>query len=90
MSDKDIDTVNYPNIRHVPRNCYSPNHEFVKSWVFGYTENHESEELQAMKDANLADAIARVAASNGLTRNDVMNLFPAILRMLKSESEWAK
>lgn len=80
----------FRNVRFVPRNCYAPNHDFVKPWVFGFTEGNESDELRAIKEANLADAMARVAELNGLSRNDMQHLFPAVLRMLKSQSDWTK
>lgn len=88
--DETIESVNYSNIRFVPRNCYSPNHDLVKNWVFGFDKGNESDELRAIKEANLSDAMARVAELNGLSRNDMQHLFPAVLRMLKSQSEWTK
>ncbi len=58
-----------------------PSHPMVKNWLF--TEDTEAE-------ARLANALAEVAEKTGLSTNDLMHLFPAILRMLKSESEWVK
>lgn len=34
--------------------------------------------------------MAKVAEKQGLNANDMHALFPAVLRMLKSKSEWAK
>lgn len=59
----------------------SPNSKLAKSWVF--TKEEEAEAL-------LASSMALVAEKNGLNQNDLMHLFPAILRMLKSESIWSK
>jgi len=58
-----------------------PAHSMVSNWLFGETEHDE---------ATLANYVALVAEKNGLTANDVQHLFPAILRMLKSDSNWAK
>lgn len=58
-----------------------PTHNFVKNWVF---EEDEEEE------AALAHHFATVACKNGVSRNEIQNLFPAVLRMLKSESSWSK
>lgn len=58
-----------------------PTNEHVKNWVF--QENEEDE-------AHLCEFMARVGAKNGLNQNDFMKLFPGVLRMLKSNSEWAK
>lgn len=57
-----------------------PAHNFVSNWLFKDSEEHEAE---------LAHHIAVVAEKNGLSPNDLMHLFPAILRLLKSESEWS-
>lgn len=85
-----IETVNYENVRYVPKNNYSPNFQAVKNWIFPYDKDSEQDELRAIEEANLADALARVGSRNGLTVNDFQHLFPAILRMLKSSSEWTK
>jgi len=58
----------------------TPQHNLVKSWYF---ELHEEEE------ANLAHALALVAEKNGMDANDLMHLYPAILRMMKSDITWA-
>lgn len=71
------------------RKAYFPTHRMVQNWMFkpeSYTHDSESAE----KEANLADALAYVAEDNGLTVNDLQHLFPAILRMLKSNSAWTK
>lgn len=58
-----------------------PNHVFAKNWLF--TEDEQEE-------AALAHQIAAVAEKNGMSANDVMHLYPSILRMLKSNIDWAK
>lgn len=49
----------------------------------GETENEE-------KEMHLLDAIARIGIDNGMSVNDLIHIFPAILRMLKHNSEWTK
>lgn len=58
-----------------------PCHPFVKSWYFADTEEDE---------AILANALAVVAEKNGLSNNDLMHLFPYVLRMLRSNIQWSK
>jgi hypothetical protein len=58
-----------------------PTHPMVQNWLF--TEDNEDE-------AMLANQMAVVAEKNGLTLNDLQHLFPAVLRMLKSNSRWSK
>jgi hypothetical protein len=75
---------------------YTPKHPSVKNCVFEYNPNEDREDSQYSKDwdakcdAELLDAIATVGERNGQNANDFMHLFPAILRMLKSNSYWAK
>lgn len=57
-----------------------PIHPMVKNWRF-----EDGEEAEA----TLCHDMAVVAEKNGLSSNDLMHLFPASLRMLKSESKWA-
>ena len=57
-----------------------PAHPMVKNWRF--EDGQEAE-------AKLCHAMAVVAEKNGMSGNDLMHLFPASLRMLKSESKWA-
>ena len=59
----------------------SPNSKLVKNWVF--TSKEEAEAL-------LASSMALVAEKNEMSANDLMHLFPAVLRMLKSNSMWSK
>jgi len=59
----------------------SPAHTAIRHWVF--TEEEHAE-------ATLAQAMAVVAEKNGVSANDLTHLFPAVLRMLKSEIEWSK
>ena len=58
-----------------------PAHPMVKNWLF--TEETEEE-------AMLAHHMAIVAEKNGMSANDMQYLFPAVLRMLKSQIVWAK
>lgn len=58
-----------------------PTNNLVRTWMF-----NDSEESEAL----LANQIAVVAQKNGMNQNDLVHLIPAILRMLKSNSEWAK
>ena len=58
-----------------------PANWMVKNWLFQEDEKDE---------ATLAHAMAVVAEKNGMSSNDLQHLFPAVLRMLKSDIEWAK
>lgn len=57
-----------------------PTNPLVKSWQF---EDGQEQE------ATLAQSMAEVAQKNGLSANELQHLFPAVLRMLKSNIEWA-
>ena len=57
-----------------------PVHHFVKNWLF---ESNEEEE------AMLAHQMAVVAEKNGMSANDMHHLYPAVLRMIKSDIPWA-
>lgn len=57
-----------------------PAHPMAKNWLF--TEDEHAE-------ATLANSLAVVAEKNGLSANDLHHLFPYILRMLRSDIEWA-
>lgn len=57
-----------------------PEHWMVRNWKF--KDNQEEE-------ATLCNAMATVAEKNGMTSNDLMHLFPAALRMLKSGGSWS-
>jgi len=78
--------INDDKIRFVPTNCYSPNHPHCKSWVFPFTNEHE--EYEAIREAELCQSMAEVGAMNGMDANDLNKLFPAVLRMLKSNSNY--
>lgn len=69
---------------------HTPFHQFVGNWAFPCNAADSTNEEAAATEANLADAIARVAELNGLSNNDVMHIFPLVLRMLKSKSDWTK
>lgn len=58
-----------------------PANWMVKNWLFQEDEKDE---------ATLAHAMAVVAEKNGMSSNDLQHLFPAVLRMLKSDIDWAK
>ena len=58
-----------------------PAHPMVKNWLF--TEDTKDEAL-------LANSMAMVAEKNGMSGNDLIHLFPAVLRMLKGKSQLSK
>jgi len=58
-----------------------PAHRMVQNWLF--TEDTEAE-------AMLAHQMAVVAEKSGMTANDLQHIFPAVLRMLKNDSDWSK
>ncbi len=58
-----------------------PTHWMVKNWLFQENEKDE---------AALAHAMATVAEKNGMSSNDLQHLFPAVLRMIKSDINWTK
>ena len=58
-----------------------PAHDRIKHWLF--TEETEDEAL-------LANYMARIAEKSGMNVNDLRHIFPAVLRMLKNNSEWSK
>ena len=58
-----------------------PANWMVKNWLFQEDEKDE---------ATLAHAMAMVAEKNGMSSNDLQHLFPAVLRILKSDIDWAK
>lgn len=58
-----------------------PANPLVSNWAF-----QDDQELEA----NLCNAVAKVAEKNGFSSTDMHHLFPAILRMLRSEIEWAQ
>lgn len=58
-----------------------PNNTMVSHWLF--TEDTEQE-------AMLANQMAIIAEKNGMNTNDLQHLFPAVLRMLKSNINWSK
>ena len=57
-----------------------PAHPIVKEWMFTDQEYDEAAFLHFM---------AIIAEKYGMDGNHLMHLFPAILRMLGSKSEWA-
>lgn len=57
-----------------------PNHPMVENWRFKKDQEVEAE---------FCNSMAELAEKNGISTNDFMHLFSAVLRMLKSESQWA-
>lgn len=58
-----------------------PANWMVKDWLFTEDEKDEAE---------LAHHMAVVAEKNGLNENDLYRLFPALLRILKSNIDWSQ
>lgn len=58
-----------------------PAHPLVKNWMF--TKETEAE-------AALAHHMAVVAEKSGISATTLHHIFPAVLRMLKNDSEWSK
>lgn len=75
-----LDTKTGNIVAGVKQRIY-PVHGMVYNW--GFNEGEEEE-------ARLCNAMAEVAKKNGLDGNDLTHLFPAVLRMLKSDIEWSK
>jgi hypothetical protein len=58
-----------------------PANRMVKNWEFEEDEKDE---------ATLAHTMAVIAEKNGIGSYDLQHLFPAVLRMLKSDIAWSK
>jgi hypothetical protein len=58
-----------------------PVNNLVKNWLFQEDEKDE---------ATLAHSLAVVAEKNGMSVNDLMHLYPYVLRMVKSRIDWSK
>jgi len=56
-------------------------HPMIRNWLF-----EEGEEDQAL----LAHHMAVLAEKNGMSGNDMMHLFPAVLRILRCSGRWAE
>lgn len=56
-----------------------PTEPMIDNWLF--TED-------TIDQAELANAMAKVAKRNGLDANDMHHLFPAVLRMLCDKTAW--
>jgi len=76
-----MDNLNYTTTFKNGDANYSPVNKLNNNWLF--VEGEEAE-------ATLANAMAMVAEKNGITRNELMHMFPMVLRMLKSKSNWVK
>lgn len=57
-----------------------PAHPMVQNWLF--TQETEDEAI-------LANQMAVLAEKTGMTANDLQHIFPAVLRMLKNQSNWS-
>jgi hypothetical protein len=64
-----------------PEKTVFPCHRYVKSWCFKSEEEEE---------ATFAHYAAHVAEKNGISVNEFHNIFPTLLRILKSNSNWSK
>lgn len=58
-----------------------PAHPMIENWLF--TEDTEDE-------AMLAHQMSVVAEKSGMTSNDLIHIFPAVLRMLKNGTKWSQ
>lgn len=58
-----------------------PTIDIVKNWQFKHDE---------VEEAILCAAIAQLAEKTGVSVNSLQHLFPAILKMLNSNSIWTK
>lgn len=58
-----------------------PAHSMVQNWMF--TESTKDEAI-------LANSMAVIAEKSGIDANDLQHIFPAVLRILKNNSAWAK
>jgi len=58
-----------------------PVNNLVRNWLF--KENQKDEAI-------LANSLAVVAEKNGMNANDLMHLYPYVLRMVKSKISWSK
>ena len=47
-------------------------------------------EFESVDEMNLAESMSIVAKNNGLSSNDMIHIFPLVLRMLKSKSKWSE
>lgn len=69
---------------------YRPEFADINNWLFPFEDENSPEAVTAATEAHLADAVARVGTSNGMEKGEIQSAFTAILRILKSKSEWAK
>jgi len=60
---------------------FYPANKMARNWQFQEGE----EDL-----AKLCNAMADILDANGMNANDLMNIFPLVLRMLKVNSQWSK
>ena len=70
---------------------FVPKHKSVNKWIFSVKNGSSEEEKdKAFNEAELANAIAKVAKDNSVEINQMQYSFMFILRMLKSTSDWSK
>lgn len=74
-----MEVLNYKYDRGIKQ--VFPANKMISNWLF--TDSTEEE-------AVLANSMAIVAEKSGMNANDLQHLFPAVLRMLKNESNWSK
>jgi len=46
--------------------------------------------FETNEEKMVADALGNMANTNGMSRNDFRNVFPAILRIVKHKSKWSE
>ena len=71
-----------------PEPGYKPSNIHIQSWLFPLGDYSDPD--MAAAECNLADAMSKVAIMNGLDENEIRAIFRVLLRMLKSDSIWAK
>ena len=57
------------------------NTDLCPNWTF---------DASNVDEMNLAETMSIVAKNNGLSCNDMLHIFPLVLRMLKSKSAWSE
>lgn len=72
-----------------PELGYKPNNPPIDHWLFPLKDYKDNEDAAA-EECNLATAVSLVALRNGISTGELHRIFPLILRMLKSNSVWAK
>ncbi len=99
-NSKDGDSTGniFPNHHLVKNWCfpysYISSNKFIEGLpIYEQVEQkdiYKRSEIEATLEANLADAMARVAEIYGTSTNELQHIFPSVLRMLRSDSVWSK